>query len=147
LQYHGTPISLFPVAQYENHLSRSILLSDDHLQVPLIEVAVPQADPVAQLLQGLQSMFTKQEQDRIADRVERHHFEATVQGLPDPLSCPGLGLVVFRLPGCPVSEPVPVGQYNPVPAQHSEPQPILFSLFPSAQANHHRTPRLNYPCQ
>jgi hypothetical protein len=64
-------------------------------------------------------MFATQEQDRIADRFERHSFKATFQGLLNPVSCPGSGLV-FSLVAS-VLEPVPVGQYYPVPDQHSKP--------------------------
>jgi hypothetical protein len=73
-QFRGTPISLFPAVQEVELLSDSMLLPEDPLQVPVTEINVPQVDPVAQLLQGFQSMFAKQEQDRIADRMERHRL-------------------------------------------------------------------------
>jgi hypothetical protein len=83
-QFRGTPISLFLAVQEVEHLSDSILLPEDSLPVPVIVINAPQVDPVAQLLQGFQSMFAKQEQYRIADRIERHRFEATVHGLLNP---------------------------------------------------------------
>jgi hypothetical protein len=90
-QYRGNPISLFPAAQDEVSLSGSVVLPSEHSQVPLVEVTVTQVDPFAQLLQGFQSMFSKQEQDCITDRVECHRFEATVQGLitAPPHHCSG----------------------------------------------------------
>jgi hypothetical protein len=119
------------------------LLPEDSLPVPVIEVNVPQVDPVAQLVQGFQSMFAKQEQDRIADRIERHRFEATVHGLLNP--SPGHGSGSDASPIASASEPVSIGQYYPASPIHPEPQPRASTLFPSAQVEHHRAPQSHGP--
>jgi hypothetical protein len=144
-QFRGTPISLFPAVQEVEHLSDSIMLPEDSLPVPVIEVNVPQVDdPVAQLLlQGFQSMFAKQEQDRIADRIERHRFEATVHGLLNP--SPGHGSGSDASPNASASAPVSIGQYYPASPIHPEPQPRASTLFPSAQVEHHRVPESHGP--
>jgi hypothetical protein len=113
-QYRGTPISLFPKAQYDVSLSESIVLPVDPTKVPFAELNVPQGHPLVQLLHGFQSIFSQQEQVSLTDHVERHHFRATVQGLMTSSPHHSSSSVVSQVE--PASVPVPIGKYHPTPS-------------------------------
>jgi hypothetical protein len=85
-------------------------------------------------------MFAQQEQYRLAYRIERHHFEATIQGLMTSSLHHSSSSVFSQVEPFPV--PVHIGQYYTPPSVTSAQRPHMSSLFPSAQADHHCEHRL-----
>jgi hypothetical protein len=81
--YRGTPIRTFPDDMSALDIPIGVHTTTTDV-IPVSQIDVPGSDPMMQLLQGLQTMFTKQDQEHIVDRAARQRFEATIQALVSP---------------------------------------------------------------
>jgi hypothetical protein len=83
--YTGIPISLFPDDMSALNIPYILGLQPPTTAlVPVSQINASGMDPMVQILQVFQTMFHKQDQDRIVDRAERQRFEATIQALVSP---------------------------------------------------------------
>jgi hypothetical protein len=71
-------VSLFPVEQDGVSVFAPDGLVAD-FQVPVPRVVIPSQDPMVQILQGFQPLFSKQDQDCLDDCVDRRRFENNIQ--------------------------------------------------------------------